>query len=111
MTLGKETRSFPILREDLIKHFVRGLLDADGSVLLRSGHIIAVDFAGYPVLMDSIYNYLQNANIRFTEKCMATRGKIKILRITGRDNFKVLYGLLYSDMTICLERKRIRFLQ
>ena len=109
MIRGKQNRQFPEIKSSLVRHFIRGLLDADGSVLLRNGKILYVHFAGFENIILGVKKFLLENKIALTEKCIYRVGKIFCLRITSRENLLNLHDLLYDEATIYLDRKKNRF--
>lgn len=95
--------------DNLIHHFLRGLLDADGSI--TNGQ---VNYVGYKDLMTDIKIYLEKIlqihvwigrnNIKYNQTIL------KLIISNYADQIKLL-DFLYQDATLFLKRKHDRYLQ
>ena len=113
----------------LMKHFIRGLIDADGSFC----HYVAkesnkygtynvqkcvVDIGGQPDLLKEIEQHLINNNIvnDFDRKIHKRHegdekdGSYRNLKFCGRNQAMTLLHYIYDDATIYLDRKYAKFL-
>ena len=98
----------PTLREDLIRHFIRGYFDGDGSAYVsqKNPKKFAYSFLG----TDAIINYivseakLTHYGIRNAKK----NTECKELRVSSMQEFLNLYNYMYNNANIYLERKYIK---
>jgi len=94
-----------ILPESLHKHFIRGLLDSDGSLYLnsqRSGQLLFT-LSGTYCLLQGVQESLNSLNI---DSRIYHHGNIFILRVVRQQDIKALLHWLYDDATIYLQRKK-----
>lgn len=95
----------PVLRNDLIRHFIRGYFDGDGSVYAKKDSLkrCSYSFLG----TDDILNYIvNNAKISHYQIRNAKKNtECKELRISSIQEFFNLYHFMYDDSNIFLERK------
>lgn len=94
------------LPEHLFHHYVRGLFDSDGSIYFVDG-TPCITVAGTEELLlgvAGLISYLTGIQSRIYK-----HGKIRILRITNKQDIVKFGGWLYKDATICLQRKRAKF--
>jgi predicted transcriptional regulator len=97
--------TFPEIREDLVHHFLRGYFDGDGTVYntktgnyLRFGIISTLEFCtGY-------LNYLPVTKVNI-KKENRTSKNVYYFTIARQKELENLYDYLYSNSSICLERK------
>ncbi len=96
---------------ELYPHFVRGLLDGDGSIII--GKIRPeVSFTGTGELLESLKEILFRLDIK-SNKCKANADdkNTYYLRITGYNNLKKFLDWIYKDATMFLIRKYDKYLQ
>lgn len=95
---------FPSLREDLIRHFVRGYFDGDGCISWHNKHQktfqIRFTIIGTKAFLDQLQIILKTSN-RYTK-----RGKAYVLSICGNQKAGLIFQWMYDDSTIFLDRKR-----
>ena len=97
--------SIPDIPTSLIRHFIRGYFDGDGS--------IEVCKVGTYNLLSNIRSHLQeaglNPNVKFTKR-KKNGDNIYNLKYCGRGNALKFYNYVYKDSTFSLPRKRERFI-
>lgn len=114
------TMKFPTLRQDLIRHFIRGYFDGDGCVAMDNNKtkMISLDFcSASKYFLESIQKYLYDNNVYaylYKEKAYDDYSKF-----IGDGQFKNTYRLyikgvtntvnaihyLYDDCSVYLDRK------
>lgn len=97
---------FPDIREDLIRHFIRGYVDGNGSIdVLRTSLQISCASLSFMEKLREYFSFARIANIEYVKhaKCMR-------LSYSGRTGLKVL-DWLYKDATIYLNRKYSKYLE
>lgn len=115
------TAPWPELPPRLEGHFLRGLLDGDGSVLLnqrRPGQQVpdlSVQWCGAaPLLLAGITSYLSANQIRFSAGWQERNGRaLGLWKITvqQQDSLRRLYGLMYPHQDVpTLSRKAAGYL-
>ena len=112
-----------IVPNDLIKHFIRGYLDGDGSISYSSREInskyrstylhFSITFTGTSEFVNSIKSYLNTYVVKFV-------GDIRSRWDNGKDNFTLsidgnniiekILDWMYKDSTIYLKRKYDHYL-
>ena len=107
----------PKISNELMRHFVRGYFDGDGSILLshnssyyRNGNIVKKYI--YPTYNFSILgteNFLKSiakeANFNYAKIRDTKTKEIKSLNICAKKEFDNIFNYLYLNSTIKLERK------
>ena len=97
---------FPKLRSDLIRHFIRGYFDGDGSIgFSKNTNQVRVSFVGTYNMMECIRQAGFNGTIR-------QRKNIFILTCvsTPKDIVKY-YHILYDNISINMNRKYVRWIK
>jgi len=113
-----------LIPENLKRHFIRGILDADGSLChyntIDDGFNrdkFAVKFSTYEMLLEFIESYFYKNKITNTEIYKkGTRhdgkdGYCKDLGFSGRQQFMKIMSYLYDGSTIYLDRKYEKYLK
>lgn len=114
---------------DLMRHFIRGVIDADGSfshyIVEESSeygtyivHKCAVDIGGQPELLKQIEQYLIKNNVvnNFNRKIYKRHqederdGVYRSLKFCGRNQATALLHYIYDNATVYLDRKYEKFL-
>lgn len=98
------------LREDLYRHFIRGLFDGDGSI---QSDLEYINLCGSVHLMSKIKEILEknfNANIRIYNDGSHHRDFASMFCSTRRDMILILHWM-YDNSTISLDRKYQLYLQ
>lgn len=94
--------------ENLIRHFIRGYFDGDGSIC-GNGKCSVVSFVGTKDFLEGVLKNLKTfintrSNIyKYKEK------DIYEIKVGGRNQVKSIYKYLYEDASIFLGRKKNRF--
>lgn len=99
---------FPILREDLIRHFIRGYMDGDGSIFQNNKGECAISFTGQPEFLYSMNKVFINMGI--SKKIYHGKGCSE-LRITKKKDFYKLGHWMYENATVFMDRKQERFMR
>lgn len=101
----KKELDFSLMENVEIRHFLRGLFDSDGSIILREGKsgrkiINCIVFLGQERLLSSLQFVLKNK--------IVNKGGVCEIRIGGRLAYDILH-FMYDEATILLNRKYERF--
>lgn len=104
---GKE--SFPKLRENLKRHFIRGFLDGDGWITSNSTGSTTIGFISNYTMLESIKSEINKSlNIKSTARIYndyRSDKDIYYLEYSHRDDIKQLKKYLYHNAEFYLERK------
>lgn len=102
---------WPSLPDSLYRHFLRGLLDADGCVKVEK-HGLSIGLLGAPALVIDCQKHLAAACSLALVKLQPHNRKDTILSMTYAGNIQVLRiaNYLYEDATVFLPRKRDKVL-
>lgn len=103
----KPISRIPRIKSKYMRHFIRGILDADGCISV-SDKKIQLNFAGYKPLLEDIQQELSNSCNVYTKICK--QGSIFQLHYAKFDSLKILEWL-YKDATIYLTRKYNEYLK
>lgn len=108
------------IREDLLRHFIRGYFDGDGSIafcknkkgVISIGHI-QVSIIGTVMFLNTLNNILED-ELQFKEKVVDLGNKhkpvTKTIFFSSIAHTKKFLDFIYKDSTIYLDRKYERYL-
>jgi hypothetical protein len=114
---------FPILRDDLIQHFIRGYFDGDGSLTInvrklgkicKNGKICkyrATDayfsIVGTKDIIDNMAKYISllGAHYEINKRHPERNNNNYTIRVSGNKQIKKICDYLYDNSTIYLDRK------
>ena len=98
---------FPEIDTNLMKHFIRGVFDGDGTINYGEKKDCSFDIVGSVDFVDGLYDYLKNNHIIDRVYTYYINGsKNKVLSIRCKKELYNMYKYLYKDSTIFLERKK-----
>lgn len=99
----------PRIREDLLRHFIRGYFDGDGSIYQhKQGHFV-FDITGNPKFVSDVQElFLTRLGIKLTFKVCSNK-RSRNISISNLKALEKVYSWLYQDATIYLERKYLKF--
>jgi hypothetical protein len=97
----------PRIKSEYIRHFIRGILDADGCISVLDKKI-QLNFAGYKPLLEDIQQEISNSCNVYTKICK--QGSIFQLHYAKNASLKILEWL-YKDATVYLTRKHNEYLK
>lgn len=102
------TIEFPELREDLIRHFIRGYFDGDGHISIEKGYNFGrVGLtSGSHNFVISLVNILKSFDISTN---ITERETYYICEITNKNNIYKFEKFIYTNSTISLYRKKEKF--
>lgn len=102
----------PNIRDDLIRHFIRGFMDGDGSIY-TCGKDNAVSFTGTTDMLNYIGDFfVENGIIKRYKLSPEHHSNVTYsLKIGGNIQCERTLDLLYKDATVYLERKHNRYLR
>lgn len=91
--------------ENLLRHFIRGYFDGDGTIYQRSNGRYCFGFVGTPNMIDNITNYLyQNLVLTNTKSYTRANPQTVEWKKEGKQAIECA-KFLYKDATIYLDRK------
>lgn len=97
------------LKDEYMRHFIRGFFDGDGSFYIESSNknMLVSNFCGNYNCMNFIKEYLENYNINFHLRRDNREYSFPFyyLRLTKHDEMKRFIDFLYNKSTIYMERK------
>lgn len=100
---------FPDLKKELVPHFIRGYFDGDGYV---SKNRYSLEIISNEFIINSIIDVLKKEidikPSRIQNKNKATN--IYTITYSNKKNILAFYNYIYHDASVCLERKRDRFI-
>lgn len=102
--------------EKLIKHFLRGLYDADGTISIQKDRIMTqyIGYVGHGPLILGTNIYIQrlfNFSFNVIKDNRGNNGDIKYIRCTNIHQIIKFLDWLYADSTIHLDRKYQKYLE
>lgn len=106
------TLNFPnkeIMKDDLLKHFIRGYFDGDGCVSVNKNNIIQVNFVGTSDFLKGVSAYLLENKIIYNSPSFYKKGNAYEMYIYGADIIEQFYKHLYDGANIYLDRKKDKF--
>jgi len=97
------------LQDDLLKHFIRGYFDGDGSIwIYKRKNILRCKFtSGSKIFLDSLSDILKLKNIN---TFIVKSNNCFDLYIAGRDSTRNFLEYIYDDSNIFLDRKFDRYI-
>lgn len=116
--------SIPKMDESLIRHFIRGYFDADGTIYKDNQYLKANICSINKEFLEDLQTILTNQNIVTSINTEIREGKSLVLPsgktsltcknmhrlfIRQQQSFKYFYDYLYKDSTIYLNRKKEKF--
>lgn len=97
----------PNLPEYLVRHFVRGYFDGDGSISKSGRGIDAVLYSGSVNFIDDIEKLFHNEKIGFSRYIDYNN----YLRVRRKAELVKFYNYMYEDSTVFLDRKHNKFIE
>lgn len=102
-------KGIPNIPDNLIKHFIRGYFDGDGTVYINSkADSLRVGFYGTKELLMSVQKYL-NEKIETSLNLIYEKSGCWLLSYAKLSDIKKIYDYLYSDSELFLKRKKLKF--
>lgn len=94
--------------EELLRHFVRGYFDGDGSIYhTTQGDSFGISFVGTESFLTGILDFFQRNGVNTTALVHKYKDKdIYDYKVGGRDNVKKIRELFYNGATIFMDRKK-----
>lgn len=107
----------PELKEDLIRHFIRGYFDGDGSIYTSRTtsyfkdkkyqyQKIEVSIIGTELFLNEIKTYMPYSYFRIKE---SKTPEMKYLVFYGVNEMKSIYDFFYNESTVFLDRKHEKY--
>lgn len=107
------TLEFPVIDDELVRHFIRGYFDGDGSVfpvrLKKYGReyvYCGASILGREVFLQKLYPYLP---FNMSKAPIYPNKSVYSLQFSGNRRCALLYDYFYSGASVFLERKKLRF--
>jgi intein-encoded DNA endonuclease-like protein len=101
------TLEFPNIKKSLIRHFIRGYFDGDGCLYVGKRSKSWSIFSASETFITHLQNEISEQNIDLKKYI---QGKGFVIKTAKKINIEKLYSYLYEDSTVCLNRKRIKFI-
>lgn len=98
--------------DTLMKHFIRGFFDGDGSIYKHSDTRSCIQFTGNYSMLSDLKHFLMNHNIVHNNCKIVedSRGKNACTyHFSKQEDVNRFYDYIYSDATVFLERKYNKF--
>ena len=111
VTEGKSDRFFPKISESLIPHYIRGLFDGDGSIVIRKAHSYGssmrccVVLLAHSKLIHQIKEYLEEKLGLSRLNLCSDGGDAYSIRYSKRKDFLAVTDFMYSNANLFLKRK------
>lgn len=108
------TCSFPAISRELIPHFIRGYFDGDGSVyIVKPYGRMKNESIGCSIIGTGKFLEVLKKNIGFdkskilrVDKRLDISNPIRTLEFAGHNIVHSFYKYIYSNASVCLERKK-----
>ena len=98
-------KSLPSIPDNLMKHFIRGYFDGDGSVYLTKDNTIKTAFYGTHNFINSIQDFLIK-ELDLTKKKITDQKEANVSFVgMAKQESEKLYHYMYDEATIFLNRK------
>lgn len=107
----------PNIKDELMRHFIRGYFDGDGSILISHNTSYYKSYNGNIKYTYPTYNFMilgtesflreikEVAKFEYAKIYDTKTNQIKCLKICAKKEFEKIFEYLYFDSTIKLERK------
>lgn len=99
---------FPDVPNHLLRHFIRGYFDGDGSVYF-AGKTTKISFTGSNKFIPKLNSILFNEGATLREYSIIDRGTFCSIHFGGIVPSKMLYEYLYNGSSVFLKRKKEKF--
>jgi len=106
-----DTLKFPLIDDNLRRHFMRGYFDGDGTVFITKQNIIRFGIVSTKEFCNVFLYYLPYSGKSKITKENRTNKNVYYISIGGTNTIKPIYHFLYDDATIFLNRKKEKFEQ
>lgn len=105
----------PVLREDLVRHFIRGYIDGDGSIsrtFTCAGYKYSLKIVGTDAILNYIKEFIENNTNRKINKFYKRNNddEVSYISINGNVQLIVILDQIYGNSSIYLDRKHERYL-
>ena len=114
---GKSTRFLPNLPDHLMPHYIRGLFDGDGSIVIRKAHPYGkamrccVVILAHSKLINQLRDYLEiKLNLSHLNFC-CDGGEAYSIRYASRHDFIAVTDFIYKNAKLYFERKHNKYLE
>lgn len=104
---------FPLLRKDLIRHFIRGYFDGDGSIKFTDKNAPSFNVvSGSFIFLESLKEEISNScNIRNPKIYISSNEHYGNIFWNSIPDIISIYFYMYKDSNVYLERKKDKFLK
>ena len=107
----KGSMRLPCISKELLPHFIRGFMDGDGTVS-KKGHVCFYSTSRlFLEDLQSIFNELGCSKKVHIHSVKNTKTPYYHLHYARENSSNIIYPYLYSSCTICMERKKKRFIR
>ena len=96
------------LPDSLMKDFIRGYFDGDGSVYISKNNVYG-NFVGNKIFIPKLRDYLFEKSILPTRYAIIDRGNFCSFHFGSKEGNLSLYNYMYYDKCPCLARKKVKF--
>lgn len=101
--------NFDSIPPRLMRHFIRGFFDGDGSVYLTKYKSLTVHFVGLENIIKFIQKYLQSIGIKSSIYPCFSSNLVCELRFGNVHHVQTLYDTMYRNANLLLPRKKRKF--
>lgn len=96
---------------ELERHFIRGLLDGDGSLMIKQNKNFAINFNGTKEVCEGILKFFGKENTKLSQSHPERNNNNYYFSIGGNKQILRLLEDIYKDATIYLDRKYEKYLE
>ena len=104
-----------ILPKELESHFIRGLIDGDGSIIRynepNNKHSYGISLTGTESICTNVLHFFGKDNIKLQKRHKKRKTNNYSFTIGGNKQVKKFLDILYKDATVYLDRKYERYLE
>lgn len=110
------TCEFPVLRDDLNRHFIRGYFDGNGCICVRHDKRHGTLVASFRILASSMLcnsfknHFLKQGIASYIGHDKRVKTGVDYIETRRIDSIYKMYSYLYEGSSICLDRKHDKFL-
>ena len=113
---GKTNRKMPEISDNLMCHFIRGLIDGDGCITRSRSHYgrnyqFSIVILANLNMIYPIKRYLEKI-LGVSDHCILSEGpNIYSIRYSSKHDFLTIGDYIYNDAHIWISRKKDKFME
>lgn len=99
---------FPIIKDELKNHFIRGYFDGDGSISYSKKMVLLNIISGSNIFLSEISKVFESIGTK-NSNLVGVSNIYKYIQFSKMEDLYKIYQFLYKDSSIFLDRKKIKY--